>query len=140
VSQSTPQDVPFWVTPLLPHVHLELTAVYAPEHTQSSEEYAIDREVAAASEARMSWARALRDAGVKTMTDALLIGRRLPHGSCGTWRNVLWQADGAESWLESGNTMATVRTAVEDALLANAVINADQPPLPTGWAMFSYKR
>jgi len=24
-------------------------------------------------------------------------------------------------------------------VLANAVINADQPPLPTGWAKFSYK-
>jgi len=52
---------------------------------------------------------------------------------------MMWQAIGAESWFENGKTMTTVRTAVEDTVLANAVINADQPPLPTGWAKFSYK-
>jgi len=74
----------------------------------------------------------VRDAGVKTMTDTLLIDRWLPHGSCGTWRTVTCQAAGAESWLESGNTTAAVHSAVEDALLANAVRNADSPTLSTG--------
>jgi len=49
------------------------------------------------------------------------------------------QAAGAENGFTSGHTTATVRTAVEDAMLANAVRNADQTTLPTGWATFNYK-
>jgi len=63
----------------------------------------------------------------------------IQHGSCGTWRTVMCQAAGAENGFTSGHTTATVRTAVEDAMLANAVRNADQTTLPTGWATFNYK-
>merc|ERR1711924_315152 len=135
-------SAPSWASCFLEN--LSLHVVYAPEHSQTSEEYAAFRGPPVSS-ARSAWADAMRNAGAECMTDALLVAW---HSSPGSWTTTPWHAQGFESWLEDGRTAHSVRTAVAKASLLKCAVEPceflhtaeDEPWLPPTWTAGAYAR